>query len=104
MIQLILKHIKKFYILSAVMLLVSITFRVYSANCLVVDNKKLIELYAKKDSIEREMLRLSYKNAELSSLSTIEKKASELGFIPLTSSLLSVDIKTPVSIASLPNN
>jgi len=93
------KHIGKIYILSIVTLVISILFRVYFSNTLVSDNTKLSSLYLEKDTLEKEISRLTYVENGLSSLSIVEQRATALGFIKMENNLLGLNINTTDAIA-----
>lgn len=105
MLPLHLKHkdnlIKTLYIITFLGIISSIIFRVYCSNILAEKNSELRSLYSKKIDIEKELSRLSYIDAELSSLKAIESRAKSNGFIELQGTLLSIDTDSPSSVAAL---
>jgi cell division protein FtsL len=99
----ILKICKSLSLLSLLILVTSIIFRIYSSNQIAVKNEDLKEYYVKREQLEKELSRLEYVNSTLSSLTEIEIKARAAGFIDLNETLLSIDTKSPVPVASLSN-
>lgn len=93
------KHIGKVYILSIVSLIFSLLFRVYFSNSLVTDNTKLSSLYLEKSSLEKEISRLTYVENSLSSLTAVESRAYNLGFVKMENNLLGLNPVTFTTIA-----
>ena len=82
-------------------MIISIVFRIYSANIIVVKNSELKTLNTRKSDLEREVSRLSYVDSTYSTLSDIEKKARSLGFTDYSESLLSLNPNSPIPVAAI---
>ena len=93
------KYLGKIYTLSIIGLFVSVLYKVYFSNCLVVDNHWLTELYTQKNELQKEISRLSYVENGLSSLSNVESRAVGLGFVSMENTLLGLNVNTSLSIA-----
>jgi len=92
------KIYKNFLVLSFFLFVVALVFQMRIANKAVVKGKDFHRLYVKKKSLQKEIAYLSFKNSELSALSSVESRALELGFMPLNDSLYVVP---PVTLAVL---
>jgi hypothetical protein len=92
---------KCLFVFTSVLLFASVLCRICLSNALVGDNKKLSDLYMQKESLEKEVSKLSYLDASLSSLDHIEQRSKELGFVSMQESLLALDRNAPVSIATI---
>ncbi len=71
----------------------SLFFQMYIANSTALKGKDFMELYDKKQVLEKEIAYLEFEDSNLSSLSNIETKAEKLGFVEMTEPLL--PIKSP---------
>ena len=92
-------NVRKIYNLSLVMLAVSVLVRIYFSNSLVSDNKKLNQLFVRRDELKKEISRLTYVENNLSALDILEQRAYSLGFVKMTNTLLSLDVTSHNSIA-----
>jgi cell division protein FtsL len=99
----ILRLYKSLTLLSLFVLIVSIIFRIYTSNQVAVKNEDLKDYYTRRDQLEKELSRLEYVDSTLSSLTGIETKAKEMGFVELNETLLTIDTRSPVPVASLSN-
>ncbi|HNS71212.1 MAG TPA: hypothetical protein PKK07_00635 [bacterium] len=68
---------------------------------MAIDNTKLQNMFSERNSIEKEISFLAYIDSSLSSINEIERKALQIGFVPIESRLISLDIEAPVQVASL---
>lgn len=92
-------NIRKIYTLSLIGLFVSVLARIYFSNCLVADNAKLNSLFAKRESLQKEISRLTYLENSFSALNVLESRAYSLGFVKMTDSLASLNVNTTDAIA-----
>ncbi|OGC45326.1 hypothetical protein A2V49_03125 [candidate division WWE3 bacterium RBG_19FT_COMBO_34_6] len=77
---------------------VCIAFQIYISNIVALKGMDYKDLFQKKAELEREIALLQYKDSTLSSLTLIEQKAVNQGFIRMIEPLNSI---TPPSLASL---
>lgn len=92
---------KVLFFFSVGLFAVSVLGRMYCSNHLVVKNEELRVLHMEKIELEKEISSLKYQDSQLSSLSYVESKALELGFVPLSESLLSLNVDAPLPVAAL---
>ncbi len=84
------------------MFFISLFGRICLSNFLASENKQLSSYYAQKYQLEKDISKLSYIDASLSSLSNVEKKAQELGFVKMSEPLMTLDQKsTDSSVATI---
>jgi hypothetical protein len=70
----------------------------YLSNRFAVKNSALKGNIERSRELKKELARLEYRNSLLSSLPTIEEKATNLGFVEMDQQLLTIG---PVTVASL---
>lgn len=58
-------------------------------------------MFTQKSELEKEISRLGFIDTSMSSLSYVEDRAKDLGFVEMKSRLLSLDPKAPVQVAAL---
>lgn len=85
---------------SAALLFTSIFAQVYISNSVAIKSEDLVELQKQKKEIEKQISKLEYEDSQLSSLSYLETKAKELGFVKFTENVLA--IKDPSTASILP--
>ncbi len=85
--------------LSVFLFVASFAGRLYIASVMASKNIELKELYVKKIILNQDLTRLEYENLQLSSLSIIETRAKQLGFVPLNGLLSSIDIDVSEPLA-----
>ena len=96
-----LKNYKKLTAVTLCILVVSVLGKISFSNVLASGNYTLSDLYLEKQDLEKEISKLSYIDAGLSTMPRIETEAQKLGFVPMDFSLLSLDSAAPVPIASI---
>lgn len=89
---------KSVFVFSFIAFLFSLTSRVYLTNSLAVKGKELRDLTEKRSLLEKEVTRLQFIDANLSSLASIEIKARESGFSDMKDSISTIK---PVTVAVL---
>ncbi len=70
-------------------------------NRYAVKNEVLQESLEKKMRLEREIALLEHRNSLISSLSAVEERALEMGFVSMEASVMRIG---PVVVAALPDN
>lgn len=85
--------------MSALIFCASLVSCVYVSGKTVRLNLELRDIYAKKIEVEKEVTRLKYDDVKLSSLESLKQRSISLGFVPLNSQLLTVDISQSLPLA-----
>jgi len=88
-------------IILALFFVISLICKFILCNSMAIDNTKLQNMFSERNSIEKEISFLAYVDSSLSSINEIERKALQIGFVPIESRLISLDIEAPVQVASL---
>ena len=88
---------KFIFALSCFLLLGSLTVQGYTSNATALKGKDFIELYERKSELEKELAYLKFEDSNLSTLTYVEHKAAELGFVEMSEPLLTI---VPPSLAS----
>lgn len=88
---------KLIFRISLVVVVLSVLFRVGVSCTVAVKGCELVTLSEYKMSLEQEIARLEFEDMRLSSLVFLEQRASELGFVQMSDSLL---VLKPSSIAA----
>jgi hypothetical protein len=89
---------KYFFFASLALFISSLSFQVYISNATALKGKDFQNLYERKVELEKDIAYLEFEESQLSSLSYIEKAASDLGFQEMTEPLLPI---TPPALAAL---
>ncbi len=92
---------KKVFFLSMVAFVSCVGLKFYLCNSITVKNSELDEAFKKKAQIEENIERLNTEDAKLSSLTFVEKRARELGFVEMTDRLARIDLDAPAQVALL---
>jgi len=92
---------KKIFILSLVIFTLGLSFKFILCSRMAVENNNLKELFLRKSALEKEVSRLGFEDSNLSSLAYVENRAKSLGFVEMKERLISVDINSPIQVASL---
>lgn len=100
MIKLKTDNILKFaFIFSVVAFVSSVGCKFYLCNSVTVKNGEFEQISLRKKDIEEDINRLRALNSSLSSISYIEKRSSELGFIEMDDRLISLDLDSSAQVA-----
>lgn len=98
------KILKIFTHLTFCFLFGSVLFRIYCANDIAIKNEEFRNLFSQKKELEKELTKLKFIDANLSSLTDIESRALKIGFIEYNDSLAMINTKEPIPVAAnLPN-
>lgn len=92
---------KKSILIAGLIFGLSIFSRICLSNYLILENQKLKDYYTQRDTLLKEISKLSLVESKLSSLEYVEEKALQLGFSPMKDTLLSVEYTAPTPMASL---
>ncbi|MBP7927655.1 hypothetical protein KAZ57_00730 [Patescibacteria group bacterium] len=84
---------KNLCVLSFVSMLASLMFQMFVSNSTVTKTDDFKSLYNQKETIKKEIAYLEYESSELTSISSVEKRAIALGFTKMTAPIAM--IKTP---------
>ena len=98
------KEIKKFKlltILSFIIFICTISFRLFVCNDFAIKNTELSDHFIKREELEKEISSLKYTDSQLASLIIVEEKAKELGFVEMESLLIALDPTAPARVAAL---
>lgn len=100
MIKLKTDNILKFaFIFSVITFVSSVGCKFYLCNIVTVKNGEFEKTSLRKKDLEEDINRLKAVNSSLSSISYIEKKSSELGFIEMEDRLISLDLESSNQVA-----
>lgn len=78
--------------------ILSLLVRVFVSSNVGVQGDAFADLYRERETLINELIALEVEDTSLSALSSVEKRAYEYGFIPVTDSLL---VLKPASVAAL---
>jgi hypothetical protein len=95
------KIFKGLFRLSLFLFVFSFLSQYFLCNKNALKNGALQETLVEKENLQKEIASLEYADSRLSSLYSIEQRAADLGFVPMSDSLLTVG---PVVVASLPSS
>lgn len=87
---------KKFLILSLIVFLISLTFQIYAQNKVAIKGKDVVELQSQHTELSKQISELKLEQSKYLSLSYIENKATELGFIPSTQYVVAIGNTVPL--------
>lgn len=93
------KIFKFTFILSVFIFFASIGLKFYLCNSVTVSNNQLEQALVKRADIQEDMEILDVQRASLSSISYLEKRAKEIGFIEMGSNVISLDLDAPTQVA-----
>ena len=68
-------------------------------SCITIKNEELEQAFSIKKDIEEDISRLKAVNSSLSSISYIEKRSNELGFVKMDARLISLDLDSKTQVA-----
>lgn len=80
------------------LLIATMLFQMHVTNETALKGRDFKDLYEKKKGLEKEIARLKFEDANLSSLTYVETRAYELGYVKMTGSIVPL---TPPALASL---
>jgi hypothetical protein len=95
------KLLKTACFVSALFLTAGLAMRLYCTYKISVASYDLAAYKSQKESLEKEISSLVFKNCELSALLNVEKRAQQLGFIKLEDKMLSINAKDIPQVATL---
>jgi hypothetical protein len=95
------KLFKITFILSTVILIASICFKLGLCSSLAVKNSELEDAFVYKKGLEDTILALSIEDSNLSSIEYVESRAKAIGFIEMTDKMLSINPEAPIQVAVL---
>jgi len=95
------KLFKFAFILSIFVFIGSVGLKFYFCNSVTVKNEEFEQAFLKKKDIEEDIGRLQTENSSLSSISYIEKRSSELGFVEMSERIVLLDLDAPEQVALL---
>lgn len=93
------KLFKLTFILSVFIFFASIGVKFYLCNSVTVSNDQLEQALVKRSNIQEDMEILNVQRASLSSISYLEKRAKELGFVEMENNVISLDLDAPTQVA-----
>lgn len=93
------KIFKTLFVLSTVFFVSTLVYKFYQCSSVTIKNEELEQAFSIKKDIEEDISRLKAVNSSLSSISYIEKKSAELGFIEMNGKLISLDLDSPTQVA-----
>lgn len=93
------KLFKTFFVLSIVFFVSTLVYKFYQCSSVTIKNEELEQAFSIKKDIEEDISRLKAVNSSLSSISYVEKRSSELGFIKMDAKLISLDLNSPTQVA-----
>jgi cell division protein FtsL len=93
------KLFKFIFAFSVVLFVCSFSAKFYFCSNLTTKNTHFDKVSYKKKQLEEEISRLESENSFLSSISRVENRAKELGFIPMESNVISLDISSTEQVA-----
>lgn len=93
------KLFKFIFAFSVIFFVCSFGAKFYFCNNLTTKNTHFDRISYKRKQLEEEISRLESENSFLSSISRIEDRAKELGFIQMKSNVISLDINSPDQVA-----
>jgi len=93
------KIFKTLFVLSTVFFVSTLVYKFYQCSSVTIKNEELEQAFSIKKDIEEDISRLKAVNLSLSSISYIEKKSAELGFIKMDARLISLDLDSPTQVA-----
>jgi len=93
------KLFKIFFVLSIVFFVSALVYKFYQCSCITIKNEELEQAFLTKKDIEEDISRLKAVNSSLSSISYIEKRSNELGFVKMDARLISLDLDSKTQVA-----
>ena len=91
--------LKTFFVLSIVFFVSTLVYKFYQCSSIAVKNEELKHAFSVKKDIEEDISRLKAISSSLSSISYIEKRAAELGFVKMDARLISLDLDSTTQVA-----
>lgn len=95
------RFFKIIFIFSVITFVSSVGFKLYLCNSMAVKNGEFERAFLAQQEMEKYVEKLSFESAALSSISYVEGKSREMGFVEMTEKLISIDPSAPVQVASL---
>lgn len=89
---------KALFVTSVCLFILSLSFQISFSNKLALKSKELKALLLSRTELEKEVSRLEFENSKLSSLSYVEDRAKQKGYVAMSEPLNSIK---PVSVAVL---
>lgn len=93
------KIFKTLFALSIVFFVSTLFYKFYQCSSITIKNEELEQAFSIKKDIEEDISRLKAVNSSLSSISYVEKRSSELGFVKMDAKLISLDLDSPTQVA-----
>ena len=87
------------FIFSVVAFVLSVGCKFYICNSVTVKNGEFEKISLRKNDLEEDINRLKALNSSLSSISYIEKRSAELGFVAMDERLISLDLDSSAQVA-----
>ena len=95
------KFCKTFLVLSIFLFAIGALTKMFLSTNIAIKSGELKNLFEQKSQLEKEVSKLSYENASISSITSVEERAKKLGFVEMKDRLLSLDPHAPIQVASL---
>lgn len=93
------KIFKTVFLLSLFIFVSCVGVKFYLCNSITVKNGELEEAFNKKSLLGESIERLVIEDANLSSISYVESRAREIGFVEMTDRLAKIDLDAPSQVA-----
>ncbi len=87
--------------ISLVSLILSVFAQVYFTNNVAIRSGELTDLKTKRETLKKEIAALEYEDSLLSSLSYLEQKSSEMGFVKMTENVLAIKSSSTAAAVSI---
>lgn len=98
------KLFKTLFTFSIVFFVSSIGIKFYLCNSMTIRNSEFEQAFLQKEGLEEEIENLKVENCSLSSISFLESKSRELGFVEMSEHLISIDLDSPIQVALVSSN
>lgn len=85
---------------SILIFVVALSTQIFLSNSFAAKTTDLKDLHLRRGELQKQVSRLEYEDSILSSMSSVESRATELGFLKNNELLASVNIQLPVVLAS----
>ena len=93
------KLFKFIFVISIFVFISSVGFKLYLCNSMTVKNGKFEQVFVRRKMMEEELEKLRFENSALSSISYLEEKSKEMGFVEMSERLISIDPNAPIQVA-----
>lgn len=95
------KTSKVVFIISLMVFTSTLCTKLFFCGSVAIRSGELEDIFARRESLKKEISLLTYESSSLSRIELIEEKALSLGFIEMTDGLLSLDVSAPDQVAVL---